>query len=103
MYSKCIVSPFTRTPIAIIASKGAAEAVETGFFGAAGVDVDVRSVTEVEERRSVAEARRAPPVAEKEDCTWEEAYILFKIIAISSQLLKYCMEDENSIPLHSKR
>jgi hypothetical protein len=88
MYSKCIVSPFTRTPIAIIASKGVVEAVEAGFLGAAGVDVDVRSVTEVEERRSVAEARRAPPVAEKEDWTWEEAYILFEIIVIRDCPLK---------------
>lgn len=69
--------------MAIIASKGAVEAVEAGFLGAAGVDVDVRSVTEVEERRSVAEARSPPPVAEKEDWTWEEAYILHDINVIS--------------------
>ena len=55
--------------MAIIASKGAVEAVEAGFLGAAGVEVEVRSVTEVEERRSVAEARRPPPDAEKEDWT----------------------------------
>ena len=59
-----------------MASKGAVDAVEAGCLGAAGVEVEVRSVTEVEERRSVAEARRAPPVEEKEDWTWEEAYIL---------------------------
>lgn len=61
----------------MIASKGAVEAVEAGFLGAAGEDVAVKSVTEVEERRSVAEARSPPPVAEEDDWTCEEAYILF--------------------------
>jgi hypothetical protein len=64
MYSKCIVSPLMSTPMAIMASKGAVlEAGADGLLEAA----EVRSVMDVEERRSVAEARRAPPVPEEED------------------------------------
>lgn len=60
--------------MAIMASNGAVE--PEGLAEAAGVSVLVRSVTEVEERRSVAEARRAPPVDEAEDWIWEAAYML---------------------------
>jgi hypothetical protein len=49
MYSKCIVSPLIRTPIAIIASKVEVEAPDWTEW----VDF-VRSVV-LEERRSVAE------------------------------------------------
>jgi hypothetical protein len=40
----------------------------------------VRSVIDVEERRSVALDRSAPPVEEDEDWIWDEAYILHKTV-----------------------
>ena len=50
-----------RQPIAIMASKGWwEEVVVDEDLGLAGSEDLVRSVTEVEERRSVAEAMRAP-------------------------------------------
>lgn len=58
MYSKCMVSPFMRTPIAIMASKGAVALVSAGG--------EVRSRAEVEPRRSVAERGE-----EWEDWIWE--------------------------------
>lgn len=54
----------------MIASKGSFDAVleeDREDLGAAEVDCDVRSVTEVEDRRSVAEVNR-PPVLEDWDC-----------------------------------
>ena len=74
MYSKCIVSPLIRTPIAIIALKGVTsileeeeeeEGVGSGF---------VRSVRDAEERRSVT----AKVVVEGalEAWCWEQAYTL---------------------------
>jgi hypothetical protein len=71
-----MVSPFISTPIAIMASKGAVLAVED-FELPTDVEAGlVRSVIEVEERRSVADARRAPPVEDDEDWICEDAYIL---------------------------
>jgi hypothetical protein len=68
------------TPIAMIASNGAVLAVEDFGFPADVVVGFVRSVIEVEERRSVADAKRAPPVEEDEDWICEEAYILQTIL-----------------------
>ena len=62
--------------MAIMASNAALDAVDLGLAGSA---VLVRSVTEVDESRSVAEARRAPPAPELVDCSCEEAYILSSI------------------------
>jgi hypothetical protein len=64
MYSKCIVSPFMSTPIAIMASKGAVLEAEGEVLVEAA---EVRSVIEVDESRSVAEAKSAPPVPDEED------------------------------------
>jgi hypothetical protein len=60
MYSKCIVSPFMSTPMAMIASKGAVDGVEAEAFPApapelAGFAARERSVVEEEApRRSPA-------------------------------------------------
>lgn len=61
MYSKCMVSPLIRTPMAMMASKGAAEA---GAFRA------VRSVVE--------EPRRSPALPLEAPLAWtcEAVYIL---------------------------
>ena len=63
------------TPMAIIASKGALLAVLAAGLGFAASADFVRSVTEVEERRSVALAMREPAL-EDVDWSWEEAYML---------------------------
>lgn len=55
IYSKCIVSPFISTPIAIIASKGPVEVLE----------VFVRDV-----RSEVDPPRRSPALAEAEVDDW---------------------------------
>jgi hypothetical protein len=55
------------TPIAIMASKGAVLADDDFECPADAEEGFVRSVIEVEERRSVADAKRAPPVEEDED------------------------------------
>lgn len=63
--------------MAIMASKGALDEEEdVGLAFADSTDL-VRSVTEVEERRSVAEASRAPPLLEALDWICEEAYMLW--------------------------
>lgn len=46
MYSKCMVSPFMRTPMAMMASKGAVEEV----FGVSETEREVRSVVEAPSR-----------------------------------------------------
>jgi hypothetical protein len=76
-----MVSPLIRQPMAIIASNGAFEVEEVEDLGFAGSAAWVRSVTEVEERRSVAEARRAPPVLDALDWICEEAYMLHMFIS----------------------
>jgi len=69
------------TPIAIIASKGAVlEEDEVDLLLV--VLVEVRSVVEEEVKRSVAEARRAPPVLEDVDWICEEAYMLCEIASL---------------------
>jgi hypothetical protein len=64
MYSKCIVSPFIKTPIAMMASNGAVDV--DGFLEMS----EVRS--EVEPRRSAA----APTMPVEEDWTWDAEYNL---------------------------
>lgn len=80
MYSKCIVSPLMSTPMAIMASKGAADAFAAVGAESAGGEVGraekVRSVTEVEPRRSVAEDVNV--FVEVEDWICDAAYILGK-------------------------
>lgn len=73
--------------MAIRASKGAVDAEAEVEDGLAAEEVEeeeemrveARSVVE-ELRRSVAEARRAPPVLEWADWTCEEAYILVSVV-----------------------
>jgi hypothetical protein len=72
MYSKCIVSPFISTPMAIMASNGAVDVEDLGVR-------DVRS--EVEPSRSAA----APTMPVEEDWTWDAEYSLLS--KASAQLI----------------
>jgi len=63
--------------------------LEDDEVGLALVVVEVRSVVEEEVRRSVAEARRAPPWLDEVDWICEEAYMLFGV-ALSAYFSNCC-------------
>lgn len=74
MYSKCMVSPFMRTPMAMMASKGAVEEV----FGVSETEREVRSVVEAPSRS---------PAERVEVCVlwiWEAEKSLFRFISCLS-------------------
>lgn len=95
----------------MMASKGMLRASsfdEEGFW-----DVDcgaVRSVIEVEERRSVAEAR-TPPTAEDVLWSWEDEYILCSLSHVPATLRlplqlfgnEWALGDVKGVPLYSIR
>jgi len=75
MYSKCIVSPFMSTPIAMIASKGAVDGVVEGdeAFPAPAPELGDRDRSVVEE-----EAPRRSPAPRSEEALldgWVEDWI----------------------------
>jgi len=81
MYSKCIVSPLMRTPIAMMASNGA---VEEGSGVVEEMEREGRSVVE-EPRRSPAVREEVPVVV---DWIWEAEYSLGAwLVCLRSEML----------------